>query len=182
MLTAFDLESFVSDVPAALFQDRNAKTADLIQNADWILFAMLDVNPDRYPNSDAVIRFLSEYGDQLSDQKLVVMALNAPYFLDATAMSQLATYLGVYSKTQPFLESAVRALFALSRPPARHRSTFPAHASAACQSRRAGPGAQPAAGRDQRRRPVGGPEHGRRRRRPATQPSGSRWATPCACR
>lgn len=130
MLTAFDLESFVSDVPAALFQDRNAKTADLIQKADWIPFAMLDVNPERYPNSDAAIRFLNEYGGQLSDQKLAVMALNVPYFLDATAMSQAATYLGVYSKAQPFLEVQRVHFLALSRPPARHRSTFPAHASA----------------------------------------------------
>ena len=116
MLTSFDLEALVSGVPAALFQDRNAKTANVIKDADWIIFAMLDVNPARYPNSDAVVRFLREYGDDLADQKLVVLALNAPYFLDATEMSRLTTYLGVYSKTQPFLESAVRALFSAYTP------------------------------------------------------------------
>ena len=31
-------------------------------------------------------------------------------------MSRLTTYLGVYSKTQPFLESAVRALFSAYTP------------------------------------------------------------------
>jgi len=95
----------------ALVSDRTSKTAALIKEANWIIFAMLNVDPTLYPASDAVGRFLREYDDQLADQKLVVLALNAPYFLDATEMSRLTTYLGVYSKTQPFLESAVRALF-----------------------------------------------------------------------
>jgi beta-N-acetylhexosaminidase len=72
---------------------------------------MLDVEPISRPSSDAVQRFLREYADQLADQRLVVFALNAPYFLDATEMSRLAIYYGVYSKAEPFLESAVRALF-----------------------------------------------------------------------
>ena len=101
-----DLEFF--GAPA---QDKNEKTAELIENADWIIFAMLDVAPVRAPNSNAVSRFLREYGDELGDQRLVVLALNAPYFLDATEMSRLTTYFGVYSKIDPFLESSVRALF-----------------------------------------------------------------------
>ena len=80
MLTTFDLEALVTGVPAALFQDRNAKTADVIEGADWIIFAMLDVNPERYPNSDAVARFFREYGDELADQKLVVLALTPRIF------------------------------------------------------------------------------------------------------
>jgi beta-N-acetylhexosaminidase len=95
----------------ALVQERLANTERLITDADWILFAMLDVDTERYPASGAVNRFLREYGDELTDQRLVVFAFNAPYFLDATEMSRLTTYFGVYSKTQPFLESAVRALF-----------------------------------------------------------------------
>jgi beta-N-acetylhexosaminidase len=92
-------------------QDKNEKTAELIETADWIIFAMLDVAPLRAPNSNAVSRFLREYGNELGDQRLVVLALNAPYFLDATEMSRLTTYFGVYSKIDPFLESSVRALF-----------------------------------------------------------------------
>ena len=101
-----DLELF-----GAPTQDKNEKTAELIENADWIIFAMLDVAPVRVPNSNAVSRFLREYGDQLGEQRLVVLALNAPYFLDATEMSRLTTYFGVSSKIDPFLESSVRALF-----------------------------------------------------------------------
>ena len=72
---------------------------------------MLNVDPIAHPNSTAAQRFLNEYTGQLGDQKLVVFALHAPYFLDATEMGHLTTYFGVYGKTQPFLEGAVRALF-----------------------------------------------------------------------
>ena len=106
-----DLGGPIDPVQPTGVSDRNSKTAALINEADWIIFAMLNVEPAVYPASDAVGRFLRQYDSQLADQKLVVLALNAPYFLDATEMSRLNTYFGVYSKTQPFLESAVRALF-----------------------------------------------------------------------
>jgi beta-N-acetylhexosaminidase len=108
--TAPDLEGAAPDGDA-LAQERLAHTETLIREADWILFAMLDIAPERYPASNAVPRFLSEFSDDLTEQRLVVFALNAPYFLDATEMSRLTTYFGVYGKTQPFLENAVRALF-----------------------------------------------------------------------
>ena len=48
---------------------------------------------------------------QSGNRRIVVLALHAPYFLDATEISKLTGYYGVYGKTQPFLESAIRALF-----------------------------------------------------------------------
>ena len=109
--TAPDLEEQPAVNADALVQERVANTEKLIENADWILFAMLDEDQVRYPASGAVTRFLREYGDELAEQRLVVFGLNAPYFLDATEMSRLTTYFGVYSKTQAFLENAVRGLF-----------------------------------------------------------------------
>lgn len=91
--------------------DKNAKTNLAIDNAEWLIFAMLDVDPQRYPNSDAIKRFLRLRGEQLANKEVVVLALNAPYFLDTTEISRLSAYYGVYSKTDPFLEGAVRALF-----------------------------------------------------------------------
>lgn len=79
--------------------------------ADWLIFAMLDVDLERYPNSDAVKQFLRLRSDRLRGKRIVVLAFNAPYFLDATEISKLTAYFGVYSRTQPFLENAVRALF-----------------------------------------------------------------------
>ena len=81
-----------------------------IDEATWLIFAMLDVDPTVY-SSDAVKRFLRERGDQIEGKKVVVLALQAPYFLDATEISALSSYLGAYSKSSPFLENAIRAVF-----------------------------------------------------------------------
>jgi beta-N-acetylhexosaminidase len=42
---------------------------------------------------------------------LVVLALNAPYYLDTTEISKLSLYLATYSKVDPFIETAVRTWF-----------------------------------------------------------------------
>ncbi len=88
-----------------------SKTLAEIQEADWIIFVMLDVAPQTSSYSAAVKRLLSDHSTVIDDQHLVVFALQAPYYLDATEMSKLTAYFGVYSKTTPFLESAVHALF-----------------------------------------------------------------------
>jgi beta-N-acetylhexosaminidase len=82
-----------------------------IQAADWIIFVPLDLNTARYPDSDALKLFLAQGSPVLFDKRVVVMALNAPYYLDTTEISKLDAYLCAYSKTEPFLETAVRALF-----------------------------------------------------------------------
>jgi beta-N-acetylhexosaminidase len=90
---------------------KGEKTAKAIKDASWILFAMLDVDEGSQPQSTVVKRFLRQHSDDLASKNVAVFALNAPYFLDATEISKLNAYYGVYSKTQPFLEDAVRALF-----------------------------------------------------------------------
>lgn len=98
-------------LPDEAVDEANSKTLAAIQEADWIIFVMLDVAPQTSPNSPAVKRLLSDHSTLIQDQHLVVFALQAPYYLDATEMSKLTAYFGVYSKTTPFLESAVHALF-----------------------------------------------------------------------
>jgi beta-N-acetylhexosaminidase len=82
-----------------------------LQEADWIVFAQQDLNPLKGPNSDAVKLFLDHRQSTTYDARLVVLAFNAPYYLDTTEISKLDLYLAAYSKTQPFVEAAVRALF-----------------------------------------------------------------------
>ena len=83
----------------------------LLREADWIIFAMLDYAPDAYPSSAALKQFLREWTATRETQNVVVMAFGAPYYLDTTEVSKLAAYYGVYDKTEPFVEAAVRALF-----------------------------------------------------------------------
>ncbi|MCS7283411.1 MAG: glycoside hydrolase family 3 N-terminal domain-containing protein [Anaerolineae bacterium] len=87
-----------------------SRVALALQNADWILFAMLDAG-DRASPSGAVRRFLAERADLLRNKKAVVFAFGAPYYLDTTEIAKLSAYFGLYSPTPPFVEAAVRALF-----------------------------------------------------------------------
>jgi len=89
---------------------------DRIQAADWLIFGMLDINTSRYSDSDALKLFLSQESGTLRNKKTVVFAFNAPYYLDTTEVTKLTAYYGIYSKTQPHLEIAVRALFGEAEP------------------------------------------------------------------
>ncbi|MCX6030882.1 MAG: hypothetical protein NT169_16500 [Chloroflexi bacterium] len=91
--------------------DQEAEIEKAITAARWIIFAQLDYNPQEYPESAALQTFLAKRSDSLRDKRLVVLAFNAPYYLDTTEISKLTAYFGVYGKTAPFLETAVRALF-----------------------------------------------------------------------
>ena len=82
-----------------------------LAEADWIIFAMLDYNPEQYPQSEAVRQLLDRRSGVLGNKRVVALAYNAPYYLDATEISKLGAYYGVYSKTEPFIEASVRALF-----------------------------------------------------------------------
>jgi len=88
------------------------QTIDIwIASADWVVFAGLDVDVERYPESDTLKQFLRVPADSLRGKAIVVIAFNAPYFLDTTEISKLTAYYAAYSKTPPFIEVAVRALF-----------------------------------------------------------------------
>jgi beta-N-acetylhexosaminidase len=83
----------------------------VIREADWIVFAMLDYAPDEHPNSIALKEFLREWTVGLETQNIIVMAYEAPYFLDSTEVSKLTAYHGIYSKGKSFIDASVRALF-----------------------------------------------------------------------
>jgi beta-N-acetylhexosaminidase len=98
----------------------------LLQEADWIIFAMLDVAPLNYPESTSLKQFLSVRSDSLRDKRLIVFSFSAPYYLDPTEISKLTAYFGLYSKTPPFLETAVRLLFREYTPQGRPPVSIPA--------------------------------------------------------
>jgi beta-N-acetylhexosaminidase len=106
-LTFEQLSDYLEGVPT----EPPAEEIDrLINEASWLVFAMQDVDAN-VPSSSALRRFLSERPELRERKRLVAMALGAPYYLDATDISKLTAYFGVFGKTPPFLEAAVRALF-----------------------------------------------------------------------
>jgi beta-N-acetylhexosaminidase len=86
-----------------------------LERADWIIFGMVDVVPGQ-PQSDALKTFLSERPDIASNAKIIALAFNAPYYLDTTEISKLTAYYGIYSKVEPFVETAVKAVFQQFKP------------------------------------------------------------------
>jgi beta-N-acetylhexosaminidase len=82
-----------------------------LRDADWIVFAMLDYAPSEAASSTVLKRFLREGAAGLEGQNVIVMAYEAPYYLDTTEVSKLTAYFGVYGKTVPFLNASIRALF-----------------------------------------------------------------------
>jgi beta-N-acetylhexosaminidase len=81
-----------------------------LRNADWIVVSMSNVTPN-ITESLAFRNFLNERPDLYQGKKLVVFAFDAPYFLDATEISKLTAYYGLYSKRANFIDVAARLLF-----------------------------------------------------------------------
>lgn len=81
-----------------------------LEAAQWIVFSLADVSSDN-PPSTALSRFLAERPDLFRQKNLVVYAFDAPYYLDATEVSKLSAYYGLYSRIPQFVETAARVLF-----------------------------------------------------------------------
>lgn len=83
----------------------------LVQQAfietDWIIFATLGSDPQE----PVLSRFLAERPDIVRNTNVIVFAYGAPYYLDTTEISKLTAFYAVYSKTGPFVDASVRAMF-----------------------------------------------------------------------
>lgn len=81
-----------------------------IRQADWVVFAMLDLDSNR-PASSTLKKFLSTRPDLYRNKRIITFALNAPYYLDSTDISKLTAYYGIFSKVPAFINIAARILF-----------------------------------------------------------------------
>ena len=79
-----------------------------ISRANWIVLALSGSNRGQ---PDLVSRFLSERQDLLREKRIVLFSFTAPYFLDATDISKLSAYYGLYSKQPAFIDVAARLLY-----------------------------------------------------------------------
>jgi beta-N-acetylhexosaminidase len=81
-----------------------------LAQANWLVFAMLDVNPT-VPASRVVSIFLSQRPDLVRGKHIVVFGFGAPYYLDTTDLSKIGAYYALYSVGPVFAETAARLLF-----------------------------------------------------------------------
>jgi len=113
LINDFNISSFSSsDLLIALdtVSDFDPYVIAEIRRSRWVVFLLIESDENR-PESQAMIRFLSEMPDLIQDRRTLVFSLNAPYYLDATSISQVTAYYGLYSKQPQFLEIAARLLF-----------------------------------------------------------------------
>jgi len=81
-----------------------------LRQADWIVVAMLNTTPS-IPSSLAFRQFLDQRPDLLQGKNIIAFALNAPYYLDATDISKLTAYYGLFGRSSKFIEVAAKLLF-----------------------------------------------------------------------
>jgi beta-N-acetylhexosaminidase len=90
--------------------DKAGNLSTDMTSADWIVFAFNDLGKD--PQTLATFRKLfTNRSDLVRNKKLIGFAFDAPYFLDATDISKLTAYYGLYSKIPVFVDTAARVLF-----------------------------------------------------------------------
>jgi beta-N-acetylhexosaminidase len=99
--------------PAGSNEDTNLANEvvdGLINSADWIIFGLLDSAPDAAGTS-VMRQFLSQRPVSREQKRLVAIAYDAPFFLDATDITKLTAYFAAFGKTEPLLEASMRVLF-----------------------------------------------------------------------
>lgn len=96
------LEGEADDAPLSLLS--------LVNGAQWIVFVIQDFDPER-PASLLFRQFLTERPDLIQDKNLIVFALDAPYYLNATEISKITAYYALYSKDPESINVAARLLF-----------------------------------------------------------------------
>lgn len=90
-------------------QPSDPNLLDNIKRANWIIFNILDAD-SAYPDSDALQRILSERMDLIRNKYVLVFAYDTPFYLDATDISKLTAYYGLFSKIPASVDVAARVL------------------------------------------------------------------------
>jgi beta-N-acetylhexosaminidase len=84
--------------------------------ANWVVFAALD--PDvAVPQSTVLKQLVAQRPSLLANKKVIIFAFDAPHYVDPEVIARATAVYALYSRTDPFVEVAVRALFGDARPP-----------------------------------------------------------------
>lgn len=108
-LTFTELDAYLDAIEQG--EQPTPDLGEIIRQADWVIFVMGRVAPNEVPHSAALKRFLRLSGERFRSQRLIVFAMGAPYYLDATEISKLTAYFAFYAPTPTFVDTAARLLF-----------------------------------------------------------------------
>ncbi len=112
LVTPSHLSSFSFDDLNLLLDDKSP-TPDLLDSlgrSSWIVISTMDL-PEGSAQINTLRRFLTEKQSLLTNKKVILFSFSAPYYLDATDISKLTAYYGMYSSSDQFVNVAARLLF-----------------------------------------------------------------------
>ncbi len=111
--TMADLAAYLGQAPPAGYGLALAPSETFgpaLESADWLIFSTLGSSQGIY-GSNALKLMLDRRPDLAQRAKLVVFAFGVPYDLDATDLSKIDAFYGLYAKSAPFVDVAARLLF-----------------------------------------------------------------------
>jgi beta-N-acetylhexosaminidase len=113
----FRITSYTFDNLRSLLEggDKAGNLAEDMNTADWVIFAFNNLGSDT-GTLETYRKLFNNRSDLVRNKKLIGFAFDAPYFLDATDISKLTAYYGIYSKIPIFVDTAARVLFQELRP------------------------------------------------------------------
>jgi beta-N-acetylhexosaminidase len=79
-----------------------------LERANWIVISLTGVGKGQV---ELLRRFFAERPNLIRNKNVILFSFTAPYYLDATDISKLTAYYGLYSKQPSFVEMAARLLF-----------------------------------------------------------------------
>ena len=83
---------------------------DDIRASDWVIFGFADQSEERISKT-VLERLVAERQDLLRNKYTIAFAFGAPYFLDATDLSNFTAYYGIYCSLPEFVDVSARILF-----------------------------------------------------------------------
>ncbi len=93
-----------------LLLGENTTLGPNLNRAHWIVFSITDT-PQSQSQYRLLRQFITERQNLLRAKRVVLFAFGAPYYLDATDISKITAYYGLYSKTPAFVDVAARLLY-----------------------------------------------------------------------
>ncbi len=94
-----DLAAFAAGEELLSFQNA-------LQQSDWVIISLASNK-----KLDILRHFLMDNQPVLREKKIILFSFTSPYLLDATDVSKVTAYYGLYSYAPPFLDVAARLLF-----------------------------------------------------------------------
>jgi beta-N-acetylhexosaminidase len=82
----------------------------IVQEAEWVIIALSDYNPDEFPAARVVKDLLRQREYYFGNKIVVAIAFEGPYHLDESEVAKLNAYFAVYGRVLPSLEAALRPL------------------------------------------------------------------------